>query len=678
MAIGNGKLSLWRSLRSSGIGPPETPPGNPSPATIPGIAGWWDASRLDSLRDGTGQLLSDWSQNVSTVSNKSGVQPDLLSYSSSSAMAALSAAPRVAGMLGGIGALNTGSGLSQPILSPYHGLRYLGFPPSAAADWTWWMVWSRPNWRQGTNQDGSPSTILSVASRTVIQADNLGGSGRLVLFPGASAITLSTALSRRHTHSIILRHTASSGIDVWLDGNRVASNVTNQIPATVGGPTWLLHDGTPIGGAQCWFHEAANWPRSLQDTEIATLTTYAARWPTGARRGISLLVNGQSNAINYALNDGAALLLARGIAWHLGAIAYGVVGSTGGATNYTMASGHGLYPVANGAYPGSFVDPVNGGDPASWPLGLDGIALQNAVTSLSPEDRSDIRALLWPWNETDSLRSYSEKSTFAAAVTRFLDLERTMVGRTANDLPLIWWNAIPYGTAGGMQMHRELTAAFATDPLMNVVIGNPQTSDSNPRGSSWDPATGQWAGGDSAHRDGVDNRRFAMLAAPVVARALTNSGFADTLTAIPAGIPSHGGPRIIHVSQRDATSLVLTVQHDSGNDLVVPLQAAAGAGFTVMDGGSAASPGPLVNAVSCVRTDATHLLLTLSQPLASAASSSTLYYPYGSNMIGRGNAVTDNFASIARPVGWDIGGDLGSAWTLNYPLAASEIPISAT
>lgn len=150
-------------------------------------------------------------------------------------------------------------------------------------------------------------------------------------------------------------------------------------------------------------------------------------------------------------------------------------------------------------------------------------------------------------------------------------------------------------------MVREATANIVGMTGQNVVIGWPQTSDSNPAGGSWNPATGQFTSpyngvsADYDHRDATDLLRFGKIAAPVAARAVLAATGGDTETSIPAGIPVVGGPVISHVYQATAlsTTLIITVTHDAGTDLIVPLLAATGQGFAVMDGGSTASPGAI-------------------------------------------------------------------------------------
>ena len=273
---------------------------------------------------------------------------------------------------------------------------------------------------------------------------------------------------------------------------------------------------------------------------------------------------------------------------------------------------------------------------------------------------------------------YANKSLYKGTVLQLLSMTRGLLGRSAAQLPLLAWNAIPYETNDGVQMVRESIADLAAVGANNIIIFAAQTADSNPLNSSYDPTTGLFSGGDPEHRDEPDLLRYGRIGVHAAGQVAIAMGLSDTIPAVQlpgSGLPMKGGPQIVHVYRASNTSLILTISHDAGNDVLVPLQAANGVGFAVMDGGSVATPGTIITATAVARVDATHVEVTLSQAITNPSSEVLFFYPYGSTQIGRGDAVTDNLASLAPPANWNIGSDLGSAWSVNFPLQATTYPI---
>lgn len=326
MLIGNGRVALWQPLRSVAG---QSTDGISLLSAITGLSGWWDAGTFSGFTGPSGSALSSWNQSIGTLVDKSGGANPLTPYSFATSSGSPTGVPRLAGLLGGVGRFATPTNPVTPSLDPDLGFQVPGSVGSWSGSWTWYVVWSRPNWRQGSGRDANPVTLLSAGTMPLLQADSLGGANRLVLFPGVGQTVLTQVLTHRHTHSVVLRSEAGGGVNVWLDGTQVASSVARPQFAPGNSPTLFLHDGTLLGAAQCWFHEAACWPRALTSAEIGQLLSYATRWYRGARRSVVLLINGQSNSVNYSLNDGAAALLAQGVAWHTGALSYGVVATTG-------------------------------------------------------------------------------------------------------------------------------------------------------------------------------------------------------------------------------------------------------------------------------------------------------------------------------------------------------------
>lgn len=690
----NGRFVMAAPGRPMLAQPLATTPGVTAPVVTPpavlglsaktGLTGWWDAGLAAGMLDATGTSLAAFGAPAAAIADKSGGGAALtVWHAAASGSTPPIATPRLNGLLGGLG-LNLVvppnvpmSGQQLPVMDPDQGLISAAMALGSATAWTVSLVWSRPNWRQNS---GVPSPLLSIGGTTVLAADNNGG-GRLVLFPGGQQTALVSNLTRRHSHAVILRNTPGLGVDVWLDAVQVATAAANPMASSLNAPLLFLHNGAAAGGAECWFHEAAVWNHALTATDIATVQAYQGRWILGPRKGIQVLVTGQSNAGN-GLNDGAWHLLAQGVAWHLGALGFGVVGSYGSPPAATCIHGEGIYPVPALGLTGSFLNnPGDGSDPSTWGFGNDGLAVQTWIQSnTAAADAADIAVILWPWSEDDSTRQYSEKSTYEAAARRLLALERGILSRPVASLPQVWWSAIPFSYGSndpGMQMQREVVADMAADPTQNVTVVLPQTADSLPRTpTSYDPGTGLWSGGDSLHRDTPDNQRFGRLAAPLVARAVLASSGGDTITSIPAGVPTVGGPVVTYVYRQSNASLIVTVRHDGGTDLIVPAtQAALGAGWAVMAGGSPASPGTIVTATACTRINATQLQITLAQSLTSVSAACRLFYPYGATTMGRGNAVTDNLATVPPPAGWNIAADLGSGWSLNMPV---HVPMATT
>jgi len=681
---------------AAGTTPPEGTFSGPYPSAISGLSGWWDAGLLNGLLSPAGTPVTTANSVISAVLDKSGNGVLLSPYHISADTSPVStlAVARVNGYLGAVGAPDPSIVTYGPTLDPDWGLSHPGLEFGSGAAWTRYLVWTRPNLRQGTYYvNAAPIPLIhSIATgTTILQADS--ADGNLTLFPGTAAQkNLVSNLARRHSHAIILRNTPGVGVDVWLDGAQVASAAANPLAASALGEVLLFHDGSIQGSAQCWFHEAATWERALASADITTLIAAQGRWVLGARRGVSVLVMGQSNAAWFVLS-GAPVAMAQGIAWYLGAAAYAVDAVQAGTyispSRYSIISGH---PISNSSPPlfppgagnGTFLtNPGDGSNPSTWAGGPDFAALTAYLSGssalVSALDEADIAFLVWPWTEQDSTMPYSNKALYEGTVLRLLALTRTLLGRSAASLPLLAWNAIPYETTAGVQMVRESIADLSAVAANNIIVFAAQTADSNPLNASYDPTTGLFSGGDPQHRDQPDLLRYGRIGAHAAGRAAIGLGLSDTVAAISlpsSGLPAKGGPQIVHVYRASNTEIILTIQHDSGNDLIVPLQANFGVGFAVMDGGSVASPGNVITATAAARVDATHISVTLAAPITNPSAQVLFFYPYGSTQIGRGDAVTDNAALITPPANWNIAGDLGSAWSINMPLQATFYPIT--
>lgn len=664
--LGGGRLlTLAGALAMLGAGSgggsvPVEPPPQPVPgAAMPtaSMSGWWDASALAA------------GQQYSTLTDKS-------TAGKNATASGATAFARMAGSLGGL--YLEGSPYANPYNYAYmhpiindYSVGVTGASVGASGALTVFLVWSRANQRQpGAVLSTAAVDLVAINGTTVLSMTGNGdGNDVLKLFPNGAATTAGT-LKLRHTHSARLVF-AGSTVDVWLDGNKVITAAANSL--SLGATANIAF----LNAAQCVFHEAAAWSKALSASEHSDLSSYAARWPLGPRRAINGILIGQSNAAKM-LGLASNYAVSKKVAYLTGCVSANLMMSSGGNGQIrgapTIYSGQGLY-----ANDGTLFLTSSGADPSTWPLGNNGNSFMSAVDAMTADQRANTRYIAWFWSETDSaMLAPSMKATYTAAMKRAISLIRAKFGLTAAQLPVMVISALPFSTDAGCQTHREVMADLVADASQNVRLMLAQSGDAIGEGDSWDPATGLESGsGNGAHRDDAGQMAYAYRLGIPIARAVVAANAAastpDAVTAIDASIPQIGGPKVVSAVAESGTSVLVTVQHDGGTDLAVPLRAAQGVGWTLN--------GLAIKATACARVSATQLRLTFPSVPAGAK----LYYAYGSNLdanvfavIGRGNAVTDNFGSVTLAAGWRIGQDLGSANQPNNPLQATAYGVNVT
>lgn len=398
---------------------------------------------------------------------------------------------------------------------------------------------------------------------------------------------------------------------------------------------------------------------------------------------VTLFQHGQSNSNFFTFWDGAALLQAQCVsAWLDGA---GTPAITGFGQSCVASTGVYLGISGYGSFLTYTADTVEAAQTATY--SATGMAMLAAISTLTSAQKAATLGILVDWGESDSLFAgtgyagigglgYGDKPVYKAALLNDFAQIRAAFGKTAAQLPILIFG-VTYGSAQGYAMVREAWAELAADPANNLVWGVQQTGDDITRGDNWDPTTGLVTTGSpiGGHVDNRTNLNFAGRSSLAFARIIAASqGLPSNIisTVFGAGI----GPKIT-VAHLSGATVTCTIQHDAGNDLIVPRLAAQGVGFSVIDGGGAGGGGTQIEATACARLDSTHIEITLASAPVNPAASCTLMYPYGNNNssqplqpIGFGCAVTDNFSTVLAAENVTLPSVAGLAWNGNYPICS--------
>jgi hypothetical protein len=154
--------------------------GSTSLSSITGLAGWWDASSYAGSTGASGNTAAGWSTAISGVTDKSTSGVALVPFFGAGSGTAPQTTARLNATLGGIGrntVVPPGSlpspGQFLPVMDPDQGLRLPTQTFGIDSPWTIFLVWSRPNWRQGAST--SPITLLAIGGTPIVQVDSSAG-----------------------------------------------------------------------------------------------------------------------------------------------------------------------------------------------------------------------------------------------------------------------------------------------------------------------------------------------------------------------------------------------------------------------------------------------------------------------------------------------------------------------
>ena len=119
----------------------------------------------------------------------------------------------------------------------------------ATSSWTWYNRVVSPELEAGHRlQRKSHHAYDSRLAGNIAGRQQWRGQPTRSICPAPARSFSAPGMTRRHTHSIIIRYSPAAGTDVWLDGTSVAQSAPWPASAPAG-QVILLHDGTPFGGA---------------------------------------------------------------------------------------------------------------------------------------------------------------------------------------------------------------------------------------------------------------------------------------------------------------------------------------------------------------------------------------------------------------------------------------------